>query len=210
MQDRHRTCKLLLRHGIIWSGGTAWTNAHHQWLGKQHFDQLGLHGAYDSSLEAVLPAWSPTVTRPPCLRGVSTLTSFGLAVEIGGLAVVHRLHDRGVPWPGPDRVVQWRGSQPGVDHQNWEHARPPAAGRGDLPSPPTLWRAIEGDGDRWDQAPATAQARGHVSNQRLHDRWIGFVERRERPVIANVAVARALAGWCWSLAPLADTELTPN
>ncbi len=51
--------------------------------GKQHFDQLGLHGAYDSPLETVLPAWSPTVTRPPCLRGVSTLTSFGLAVEIG-------------------------------------------------------------------------------------------------------------------------------
>jgi transposase len=26
--------------------------------------------------------------------------------------------------------------------------------------------------------------------------------RKKRPVIANVAVARELAGWCWSLATL--------
>jgi hypothetical protein len=29
------------------------------------------------------PAWAPVVTRLQCLRGVSTLTAFGLAVEIG-------------------------------------------------------------------------------------------------------------------------------
>jgi transposase len=26
------------------------------------------------------------------------------------------------------------------------------------------------------------------------------MERKRKPVIANVAVARELAGWCWSLA----------
>jgi len=26
------------------------------------------------------------------------------------------------------------------------------------------------------------------------------MERRKKPVVANVAVARELAGWCWSLA----------
>jgi transposase len=29
------------------------------------------------------PEWAPVVTRLPCLRGVSTLTAFALAVEIG-------------------------------------------------------------------------------------------------------------------------------
>ena len=27
-----------------------------------------------------------------------------------------------------------------------------------------------------------------------------FERRKKRPVIANVAIARELAGWCWSLA----------
>jgi transposase len=102
MRARHRTSKLLLRPGIVWSGGTAWTVVHHRWLGAQHFDQLGPQLAYGSSLEAVLlgqsrrdrldkaivemaadPLWWPVVSRLQCLRGVSTLTGFGLAVEIG-------------------------------------------------------------------------------------------------------------------------------
>ena len=49
---------------------------------------------------------------------------------------------------------------------------------------------------RWDQA----RARGHQGNQRLHHRWEVFTARKKRPVIADVAIARELAGWCWSLA----------
>ena len=43
-------------------------------------------------------------------------------------------------------------------------------------------------------------ARGHAGNHRLHDRRVRFIERRKKPVIANVVVARELAGWCWLLA----------
>jgi hypothetical protein len=35
---------------------------------------------------------------------------------------------------------------------------------------------------------------------RLHRRWRAFEARGKRKVIANAAVARELAGWCWSLA----------
>jgi hypothetical protein len=52
---------------------------------------------------------------------------------------------------------------------------------------------------RWELAPAAARARGHAGNRRLHERWLRFTERKKRPVVANVAVARELAGWCWSL-----------
>ena len=102
MRARHRTSKLLLGQGIVWSGGTAWTEKHHQWLRRQSFERRALKVAYDSALEAVLlpadrrdrldevivemaadPAWSPIVARLSCLRGVSTLTAFGLAVEVG-------------------------------------------------------------------------------------------------------------------------------
>jgi len=41
-------------------------------------------------------------------------------------------------------------------------------------------------------------------NHRLHRRWEQFTARKKRPVIANVAVGRKLAGWCWSLAIVDD------
>ena len=53
---------------------------------------------------------------------------------------------------------------------------------------------------RWDRADAAARARGHQGNQRLHTRWQRFDSRSKRASIANVAIARELAGWCWSLA----------
>lgn len=57
---------------------------------------------------------------------------------------------------------------------------------------------------RWEQASTAARARGDLGNRRLHDRWVRFIERRKRSTIANVAVARELAGWCWSLAVMDD------
>ena len=55
---------------------------------------------------------------------------------------------------------------------------------------------------RWEQASPAARARGHEGNRRLHQRWQTFTTRRKKPVIANVAIARELAGWAWSLAVL--------
>jgi transposase len=57
---------------------------------------------------------------------------------------------------------------------------------------------------RWKLASPAATARGHAGNHRLHQRWLAFIDRRKEPVIANVAVARELAGWCRSLAVLDD------
>ena len=31
-----------------------------------------------------------------------------------------------------------------------------------------------------------------------------FDQRKKRPVVANAAIARELAGWCWSLAVMTD------
>jgi len=56
--------------------------------------------------------------------------------------------------------------------------------------------------DRWELAPSQARLRGHEGNRRLHQRWLSFNSPKKKPVIANVAVARELAGWAWSLATL--------
>lgn len=57
--------------------------------------------------------------------------------------------------------------------------------------------------DRWDPAPAAARAGGDEGNRRLHQRWVKFIDRKEKPTIANVAISE-LAGWCWSLAVLEE------
>jgi transposase len=105
MAARHRLSKLLLRHGIVYYGGGAWTAKHDQWLRIEALPQLTTRSTrltFDSDYEAVLATkarrdrldavieemaadseFTPIVRRLGCLRGVSTLTGFGLAVEIG-------------------------------------------------------------------------------------------------------------------------------
>ncbi len=54
--------------------------------------------------------------------------------------------------------------------------------------------------DRWALAPAPVAARGDAGNRRLHTRWVAVEARKKKHTIACTAIARELAGWCWSLA----------
>lgn len=145
--------------------------------------------------------FTPVVDRLGCLRGISTLTGFGLAVEIGDWS--RRLDGR--------RIGAYLGMTPsehssggsrslggitktGNTHARrllieaaWHHRQPYRA------SSPTL-RA------RWDRAPAAARRRGNEGNRRLHHRWESLDAHGKRSVVANAAVARELADWCWPLA----------
>jgi hypothetical protein len=40
MRSRHRVSNLLLRHGIVYSGGKAWTELHDRWLRQQRFGSM--------------------------------------------------------------------------------------------------------------------------------------------------------------------------
>ena len=145
------------------------------------------------------------VRRLGCLRGIGTLTGFALAVEIGDwhrfTGNTHRLVRRAGALPStPPAPVASQGpiTKTGNGHVRrllveaaWHH-RP-------------RYRVGKTMRDRWELAPAAARARGDQGNRRLHHRWVSFIERRKRhTVIANVAIARELAGWCWSLAILDD------
>jgi len=221
MRCRHRLSKLLLRQGIVYSGGHAWTGKHDVWLRSQTFDQPGRVLAVDAAYEAMLltsgrrdrldvaittmaldSEFTEVVHRLSCLRGVSTLTAFGLAVEVGDW---HRFSGNTigaylglVPTEHSSGASRSLGSitKTGNGHARrllveaaWHH-------RKTYRSPGAIMRA------RWEQAPPAARARGHEGNQRLHQRWQVFTDRKKKPVIANVAIARELAGWCGSLAVL--------
>ncbi|WCC80665.1 hypothetical protein O6R08_04050 [Cutibacterium equinum] len=58
--------------------------------------------------------------------------------------------------------------------------------------------------ERWDLASPAARARGDLGNRRLHYRWDQFTKRSKPSNVADAAIARELAGWCWSLAVLEE------
>jgi len=222
MRARHRLSKLLLRQGIVYSQGSAWTGEHDRWLRRQRFELAGLATAFDEGYEAVVSVkarrdrldaaiaamaddsvWTPVVHRLGCLRGISTLTGFALAVEIDDwsrftgstigayLGLVPTEHSSG------QSRAQGSITKTGNGHARrllveaaWHHQHPYRPGK--------VLR------DRWALADPAARARGHAGNRRLHQRWVDFRLRRKPGVIADVAIARELAGWCWSLATMTD------
>ncbi|MCF7551039.1 IS110 family transposase [Pseudonocardia sp. WMMC193] len=225
MAARHRLSKLLLRHGIIYSGGKPWTINHDHWLRARRrlpifTAQPGLGLTFDIAYDTLLATlarrdrldaaiaemaahgeYAPVVARLGCLRGVSTLTAFGLATEIGDW---RRLSGRSigaylglVPTESSSGTTRSQGSitKTGNGHARrllieaaWHHRRP-------LRPSAVLRR-------RHEHAGPAARDRGERANRRLHARWVGFDARRKLPVVANTAIARELAGWCWSLAVL--------
>lgn len=219
MSARHRLGKLLLRRGLTFPGKRAWTRDHHDWLRRQRFELPGLQAAFDAAHEAVVAIqdrrdrldeailvmateseFTGVTQRLSCLRGISTLTAFGLAVEIGDWT---RLDGRRIGAylglvPTESSSGQSR-SQGGLTRTGNAHARRllvEAAWHHRTaykPASPTL-RA------RWALASPAARERAHQGNLRLHRRWRAFEARGKRKVVANAAVARELAGWCWSLA----------
>lgn len=222
MSARNRLSKLLLRKGIVYYAGTPWSSNHQRWLRAQRFDNPALTIAYDTALETVAAVtdrrerldaaivamaadsmFTPVITRLGCLRGISALTAFGLATEIGDW---HRLTGRSIgaylglvpcEYSSGDSRTQGGLTRTGNTHARrllieaaWHHRKP--------------YRPGEVMRRRWNAATPAARVRGQAGNRRLHDRWLQFDTRRKRPAVANAAVARELAGWCWSLAVMDD------
>ena len=145
--------------------------------------------------------FTPVVRRLGCLRGVSTLTAFGLAVEIGDW---HRFTGpRSAPtsaWSPPNSSGATR--VPGRDHQDRQRPRPPAA-RGSGLAPPPPYRPGRDCSAAGTRTPGSPGAR--AGRQPAAARSMGSLRpAQETPVIANAAIARELAGWCWSLAVIND------
>jgi len=220
MSARHRVSKLLLRQGIVYYGGKAWTGTHDRWLRGQRFDPPGLQLAYDTAYDTVLAAVDrrdrlDTAIAEMAAAGPYTPVLGPVGVPAGGVDVdrvrvgggdrglepVGRAPDRGLPRVGAHRVLL-RGTraQGGITKTGNGHARRLLI--------EAAWhhRASYRPGvrlrRRWDAVSPAARARGQAANRRLHTRWQNFDARRKRPVVANAAIAGELAGWCWSLAVL--------
>lgn len=134
-----------------------------------------------------------------CLRGIGTLTGFGLAVEAGdwqrftGSTIGSFVGLVPSESSSGQRRAQGGITKTGNSHARrllveaaWHHRKPYRPSR-------ELIRRREG-------RPAAVRDRAELGNHRLHRRWARLDARGKRSTISAVAVARELAGWAWSLA----------
>lgn len=224
MASRHRLSKLLLRHGHVYDGGGTWTRKHDVWIREHRAGTIAYQYAFDASYEAVAQVlarrdrldaeiermadaseFAPVVTRLGCLRGMGALTSLALAVEIAdwdrftGKTIGTYLGLTPSEYSSGTSRRLGGITKTGNSHARrllveaaWHH-------RKQLRQQPTSALTL-----RQQNASQEARLRGQAGNERLHKQWEKFVARRKKATIANVAIARELSGWCWSLAIMTD------
>jgi transposase len=218
MRSRHRLTKLLLRHGIRFEDGRAWTDRHRQWLATVTLDWPAAQttfqdaqGAIDAlchrrdqlerEILALLPGspWASQAGRLRCLRGVDTLTAAGLCAEVGDFERFAR----------PGQLMSYLGLVPSeattgqqrrlgsITKTGSGHARRllvEAAWQ--YRKQPRVGKALT---DRQTDQPPEAIAVAWSAQRRLHRVWTRLEERAKRPTIIAVAAARELAGFCWAI-----------
>jgi transposase len=218
MRARHRLSKLLLRHGIRFDDGAAWSERHRRWLQTialqwpaAQATLLDARGAIDAlalrrdqlerEITAILPAcpWTVQVARLRCLRGIDTLTAVGLCAEVGDFerfARAEQLMSYVGLVPSESTTGQQRrlGS---ITKTGSAHARRlliEAAWH--YRTTPRVGKALS---DRQAQQPPEAVAVAWSAQRRLHRTWTRLEQRAKRRTIIAVAAARELAGFCWAI-----------
>jgi len=218
MRCRHRLSKLLLRHGIRFDDGHAWTERHRQWLATVALEwpaaqatMLDARGAIDAlahrrdglerEIVAMLPSspWTVQVARLRCLRGIDTLSAVGLCAEIGDFerfARAEQLMSYVGLVPSESTTGQQRrlGS---ITKTGSGHARRLLVEASwHYRSRPSIGRALT---DRQADQPQEAIAVAWSAQRRLHRTWTRLEARAKRRTIIAVAAARELAGFAWSI-----------
>jgi transposase len=218
MRARHRLSKLLLRHGIRFDDGHAWTDRHRQWLATVQLSwpaaQTTLwdcRGAIDAlahrrdqlerEIVAVLPAcpWAVQVGRLRCLRGVDTLTAVGLCAEIGDFERFARAEQL-MSYIGvvPSEATTGQQRRLGsITKTGSGHARRLLIEAAWHYRPrPNLGKTLI---ERQAGQPQTAVAVSWKAQLRLHRTWTRLEARAKRRTLIAVAAARELAGFCWAI-----------
>lgn len=218
MHARHRLSKLLLRHDVRFEG-KAWTERHRVWLGCLELSEDAAQATlcdYRGAIEALLhrkaelerqiaatipdSPWAREVGQLRCLRDVDTLTAVGLCAEIGDFARFGRA----------GQLMSYLGLVPS-EHSSGESRRLGSITRSGsrharrllveaawhYRNQPRIGREIEG---RQEGQPAEAVTIAWSAQRRLHRVWSRMQQRGKRRTLIAVAVARELAGFCWSVA----------
>lgn len=220
MRARNLLSKMLLRKGVVWQGKSTWTRAHRDWLRSielpdpterlvmsEYLQQVVAAEERRDRLDAAIAGlaatdrWRPVVSRLSAVRGISTVTAFSVAAEIGDFA----------RFPSAPAFMSYLGLAPSESSSGGRVERGGITRTGNRHVRTLLVEAAWHHARRWSPLlPAEVAARRGIgpeaariaaeANRRLHAKSEGLRRRGMAPSKANVAVARELAGFVWALA----------
>ena len=221
MRARHRLGKFLLRREVYWEGpGNAWSRRHRAWLARLRFsdrasqltmaDYLHAHDVLLARRDRVEDELAKLATDSPCaqaigrlrcLRGIDTLSAFGLCAEIGEWC----------RFDHPDQLSAYLGIVPSEHTTSSQRRQGSITKAGSTHARRLLieasyhYRRHPGVGEvlerrQRDQPPEVINIAWRAQ-RRLHARWRQLKDARKKPNgIVAVAIARELAGFCWEIA----------
>jgi transposase len=177
---RNRVAKQLLRHGRVFREGKhLWTQKHREWVNRQRLEEI-----------ARSERWAPQVQVLERFRGIATLTALGLISEIGDFA----------RFSNPRELMSWLGMTPTEYSSGQQQHRGHITRAGNAHARRLLCEAA------WHyRHPPRRSARRPEPDERawqaqvrLFHRWRHLTEHGKRSTVANIAIARELAGFIWA------------
>lgn len=223
MRARHRLSKFLLRREVEFPGpGGSWTRAHWQWLRSLEFsdrpsrvvfdDYLAAarsleqrRGGLDAQIEIASPEspWARMIANLRCLRGIETVTAYGLCCEIADFARFEH----------PSSLAAYLGIVPSEHSSGEQIKRGPITKAGSSHARRLLVEAAQ----HYRHQPAIASRLEHRQRgqdpraceigwrcqERLHRQWQRLRVQRGKPAnVVVLALARELSNFVWEVGQL--------
>lgn len=216
---RQRLAAFLLRHGHVYSGKSAWTQAHFRWLEKLRLahpaQQIVLEeylqtvrqasarlGAMEEEMGRLWPTWSlgPVVEGLMALRGVSLITAMTVVAELGDIT----------RFASPRELMAYLGLVPG-EHSSGSHQQRGGitkTGNGHVRRVlvEAAWcyrfpaRKTAHLQRRAERTSEPVQAIAWKAQKRLAHRYRHLQHQGKSNQQVCTAVARELAGFIWAIA----------
>lgn len=214
---RHRLMKFLLRHGIVYGEGRAWTQTYRRWLHGLRFENRSLQAVFDEYLLVVeqrqdrvaaleeklagVAAEEPyrvPVAHLRCFRGIDTVTA---------ITIVAELHDIR-RFKSPRDLMAYLGLVPSEHTSADKHRRGGITKAGNSHVRRVLveasWQARHKPSvgaklraRRRGQPPAVIGIADRAMT-RLHRRYWSLTMRGKPHNVAAIAVTRELVGFLWA------------
>ena len=216
-QARNRLTHFLLRHSIVWRGGSNWTCKHQRWLAGLRFDDRALAATFahyratvalrDSSLEAVEAELTPYFDRDPFGTQVPRLAAYRGITAMGGLCLAAEIFDWRrfpqarsfmcftglVPSESSSGNTEHRGN---ITHAGNRHVRAQLVEAAwAYRHRPNVGKTIAA---RHEGLPPEVVARSWNAQVRLTKRFAQLAARKNVKSVVAAAIARELAGFVWA------------
>jgi transposase len=214
---RNRLSGFLLRHSVVWRGGSKWIERHRRWLATLSFDDpamattnahyLATVKLRDTALESVEADLLPWCTKDPFGDQVPRLAAYRGVTRLGALCRAAEVFDwRRFPKARP--FMSFTGLVPGENSTGLTQRRGSITGAGKAHLRGQLCEAAwayqhspnigVGIRERQQGVPPKTVARSWAAQVRLSKRFRQLAAHKNVRSVVAAAIARELAGFLWA------------